>query len=159
MNRFKQTATPDWLESVWRDDSFCCEQFRVDCGMAFAKALIGEYRIDEALIIFSELTVLSPESADSAIAWYWLALEAHVAGDISFRNECAQQIKNILQNKIHVHDEWKLQIKAELISRGLGQKKTGAELAGYGEGLINKIRSEIESDLSRMSARLWTSAI
>jgi len=158
-SKSNKRACPAWLENAWRDDAFICEQFRVNCGIAYARWLITQQRTSDALIIFSDLSVQAPNHIACAHAWYWLALEAQKSGDLTFRNECAHHLSLIAHSGSTFGEEWKFTIKAELLLHGYEQTVSNPLFCGFGTDLIGKVQAEIEENLAMLPSETWSNTI
>jgi len=153
VSAYSRTGQRDVAEKMARDwmaDPSVPVHGRVHIIIALAKAMLEAGQIHDALILFGDLVLESPAHPLSALAWYWLALEAHGAGDHNDRDASASALRRALGPTPGLLEEWRLDARALVLLNNLDSRVNRTDRVQYDDAFMVREADAIRRDLARL---------
>lgn len=135
----------DWLE-----DPATPPVGRVQIGIPYGRWLTHHQRVGDALLLFHQLVEESPTHPLCAIAWYWLALEAHKRGKVVERDRCVRCLRLATGTQGGDPQERDLEGKALLLLADLDTSRVDLEAANFDIADFNIFLEQIQQNMGQL---------
>ena len=153
MDAYLKTDQIEKAESFmneWFDDPATPPEGRVQVGIPYGNWLASHSKGAEALALFDNLILESPNHPLSAHAWYWKALSAHKHGDKEERNRCVACLRRAQGMNPALQSQWFLDAKALLLLADLQIGNIDPQAINYAPSQLEALRGELEHEMGAL---------